>query len=94
MLLVPWIRYLVVGREGVVEMGYGGDVPRVTGHRTRKKGGSVVDKVGDDDFYEVLRKPGDWRRKSGAFLLGIPWSIPEGKSLDFGLVSVPDLVSE
>lgn len=42
-----------------MKMGRGGVVPRVTGHRARKEGTSVVNKIGDDVFYEGLRELSD-----------------------------------
>ena len=43
-------------------MGDGGDVPRVTDNGAYKEGAGVVNKVGDDNFHELLREPGDWGR--------------------------------
>ena len=42
--------------EGVVGVGYGGDVPRITRHRTREEGGNVVYEVRDDHFQDILRE--------------------------------------
>lgn len=74
-------RGVVVGREGVVEMGYGGDVPRITCHGTREKGADVVNEVGNDDFHKFLWQPGS-----------LGWTCG-GQLLDFNSVSVPRLVS-
>jgi hypothetical protein len=41
----------VVGGEGVMKMGYGGDVPRVAGQGTCNESAEIVSEVGDDDFY-------------------------------------------
>jgi hypothetical protein len=53
---------IVIGREGVVKMRQCGDGPRVTGHRAREEGVSVVNEVGDDQFHEFLWEPGYWGR--------------------------------
>ena len=54
-----------VGREGVVKMGDGCDIPRVAGHGARKEGESDINEVGDNQIDELLRKPGDWGRAQG-----------------------------
>ena len=51
---------MVVSREVVVKVGDSRDVPRVAGHGARKENASVINEVGDDQFHELLRKPGDW----------------------------------
>lgn len=58
MLLISRVSSFVVGREGVVKMGCGGNIPRVTGQRARKEGAGVVNKVRDDHLYEFLWKIG------------------------------------
>lgn len=72
---------MVVSREGVVEMGYGGDVPRITCCGTCEQCAGVVDEVGNDHFHNFLREPGGLGRTCG------------GKSLDFDPISVPRLIS-
>lgn len=78
---------VVVGREGVVKMGHGSDVPRKTCRRTREKDVGVVDEVGDDHIHEFLWEPGGLGRTCG----GSPQD--GGQLLDFYPVSVPNLVS-
>ena len=48
--------------ECMMEMRDGGDVPRITGQGTCTETGLVVEKMSDDLFDDVLRKPGDRRR--------------------------------
>jgi hypothetical protein len=52
---------LVVGREGVMEMMDGGDVPRVTCQGARQEAACVINEVGDNLFHEFLREFGDGR---------------------------------
>ena len=79
---------MVVSREGVVEMGYGGDVPRITCCGTREKDPGVVNEVGDDYIHKFLWKPCGLGRTCGGQLLDFnPISVPR-------LISAPDLVSE
>ena len=70
-------------------MGYGGDVPRATGHGACKEGGGVVNE-GDDDFHKLLREPGDWGRIWHRRL----WDTSTEKLFDFRLASVPEPLSE
>ena len=48
--------------EGMMCMRDGGDVPRVTGQGTCAETGLVVEKMSDDHFDDVLRKPCGGRR--------------------------------
>ena len=52
----------IVGREGVMEIGDGGNVPRETCHGARQEGARIVNEVGDDRFHKLLRELGDWGR--------------------------------
>ena len=45
----------IVGREGVMKMGDGGNVPRETCHGARQEGARIVNEVGDDRFHKLLR---------------------------------------
>lgn len=81
---------LVVGREGVVEMGNAGYVPRVTGPGARQKAAFVVNEVGDYYFYKLLGELGDWGWTSGGSLR----STPTERLLDFGFGPVPKSVYE
>ena len=51
-----------------MEVGDGGNVPRVAGHGACKEGAGVADEVGDDQFHELLGKPGYWGRAQGWYL--------------------------
>ena len=52
-----------VDREGVVKVGDGGTVPRLTGHGARKDGLGVVNGVGYDRFHKLLWEPGGLGRR-------------------------------
>jgi hypothetical protein len=47
---------MVVGREGVMKMGDGSDVPRITCRGAYQEGVLVVNEVGDNQFHEILRE--------------------------------------
>ena len=79
------MEWRAIGGEGVVEMGYGGDVPRAASHRARDEAVDVVNQVMDDDLYEFLREAGDWGRTKGGYFFATP---PE-ELLDLGLASIP-----
>ena len=79
-----------VGREGVVKMGDGCGVPRVTCHGARKKGGCVVSKVGDNYMHEILRELGYW----GGTWSGRLWGTSASPLFDFDLGSVKNLHHE
>ena len=53
----PWESHPAISCEGVVNVGDGGDVPRVAGHGACQEGAGVVNEVQDDRFHEFLRKP-------------------------------------
>jgi len=77
---------LVVGHVRVpVKMGYSGNVPRVTGHGVRKKGGCVVNEVGDNHFRKFLQEPDD---------LGWMWGTQHIRDTfqDRRIVSAPELI--
>ena len=57
--LLTWVNW-PIGREGVVKMGDGGDVPGVTDHGTCPEGAGVVNEVRDNRIHEFLREVGDW----------------------------------
>lgn len=46
----------VFGREGVMEVGDSGDVPRVAGHGACQEKARVVNKVGYNRFHGLLRE--------------------------------------
>ena len=69
-----------------MKMGDSCDVPRVAGHGTRKESAGVAGEVGDDQFYEFLRKPGDLGRAQDRNLRG----ISKEKLLNFGYAPPPD----
>jgi len=73
-----------------VKVGDSCDVPRVASQGACEEGAGVVDKVGEDQFYEFLRKPGDWGRVQGR---GHRATSKE-QTLDFGHAPPPDLGSE
>ena len=52
-------RVVGVDDEGMMEMRYGGDVPRIAGQGACAKTELVVDEMSDDNFNDVLRNPGD-----------------------------------
>ena len=60
MVLTPWEGTVVVGCEGMMEIGDGDDVPRVTRRGTRHEATFVINKVGDNKFHELMRELGDW----------------------------------
>ena len=66
--LHPVVRAIVLDREGVMEMGNGSNIPRIACHGTRDKGLFVVNEAGDNHFYELLWKLGDWARTRGRSL--------------------------
>ena len=53
---------IIVGREGVMKIGDGGDVPRETCHGVRQEGAYIVNEVGDNHFHKLLQELGDWGR--------------------------------
>ena len=71
-------------------MGDSGNVPRVAGHGARKEGAGVAGEVGDNQFHELLGKPGYRRRAQGRYLRG----TSKEQLLDFGLASPPYFGSE
>lgn len=85
MLLVPCVERRPIDRQGVMKMGYDGDVPRVASHRARDKGVKVFDKVRDDDLQEFVGKPCNW----GGMWSGRFFGSPVDEPRDFGLASVP-----
>lgn len=82
------IKWCAIDREGVVKMGYGSEVPRVTSHRARDESVDIIDEVKYDDLQEFLRKTCDWGRVWGGCLFD---ALAE-ELCDFGLASVPHLV--
>ena len=73
-----------------MKVGDGRDVPRVAGYGARKEGSDVKNEEGDNQFYKLLRKPGDRGPAQGRNLQG----TPKEKLLDFGFAPPPDLGSE
>lgn len=81
---------LFVNREGVMEIGDGSRVPRVTGHGARQKAVFVVDEVGDDHSHKLLWELGNWGRRRDGYLGGTSTEQP----FDLGFCSVPKSVNE
>ena len=75
---------IIVGREGVMKIGDGGDVPREICHGARQEGAYIVNEV-DNRFQKLLRELGDWGRTCSRYLLGTSKEQP----LNFGYGSVP-----
>ena len=73
----------VVGRKGVMEIGDGSNVPRVTCQGACKEGVGVVEEVRNNRCHKFLRKLGDWGPARGRRLRGA--SIEQ--VLDFGRAS-------
>ena len=48
------VEVVVIGCNGVMKIGDGSNVPRVTCHGARKEAARVVNEVGDNHFYEHL----------------------------------------
>ena len=46
--------------EGVVKMGYGANIPRITGQGACDEGGGVVNEVRENYLHDFLRETGDW----------------------------------
>ena len=59
---------IVVGREGVMKMGDGSNVPRVKCHGKFQETGRLVDEIGENGFDKILREIGDWGRTRGECL--------------------------
>ena len=73
--------------EGVMEMGNSGNVPGATGQGAREEGLLVIDEMSDDNFDDLLRKPGDRGRGCHRSL----WrSNSRTHSPDSSQVSVPN----
>ena len=79
-----------VSGEGVVEIGDGDHVPRVTGHGTGDDTVFVINEVGDDDLHRFLREFGDWGRTCDGWL----HVRKREKPFDFGFGPVPKPVNE
>ena len=91
MVPVGWVGFVVVDGEGAVEVGDGGNVPRVTRRGTRQEGSGVVDEVGNHRFHELLR---ELSNRGGGHLGAVTLSYigVRGRPLDFGSGSVPKSV--
>jgi hypothetical protein len=81
---------MVVGCEGVMKMGGGSDVPRVTCRGARQESARVVSEVGDNQSHELLRELGDW----GGMCSGRLWGASAEHPLDFGFDSVLKLINK
>ena len=57
--LVPVVGCQIIGDEGVVKMGEGGDIPRIAGQGACQDGVGVVNEVGENCVHKFSRKLGN-----------------------------------